>query len=174
MSTLFKKISTGMVIATVAIAMGACSSKKKAEDSEMGAGDESGTSAPAIDSQAMSFDAAGSDSGKINGLQSINFEYDRSTLSSSAKKIVQGNVEWMKTNNANVQIEGHCDARGSIEYNLSLGERRAQAVKSYMTSLGIAASRLSIISYGKEKPLQSGDSETAYAANRRANFLPLQ
>lgn len=173
MSTLLKKLSTGMIIATVAIAVG-CTSKKKSEDSEMGAGGDSGMGAPAIDSQAMNFDATGSDSGKINGLQSLNFEYDRATLSSEAKKIVQGNADWMKSNNVNVQIEGHCDARGSIEYNLSLGERRAQAVKSYMTSLGIAGSRLSIISYGKEKPLQSGDSESAFAANRRANFLPLQ
>lgn len=170
MSTLMKKISSGMLIATLAIAMGACSSKKKAEDTSI-TGDGSG--APAIDSQAMNFDASGSDSGNIAGLQSINFEYDRATLSASAKKIVQGNADWVKKNNASVQIEGHCDSRGSIEYNLSLGERRAQAVKSYMTTLGVPAAKLSIISYGKEKPLVSGDSESAYTANRRANFLPL-
>jgi peptidoglycan-associated lipoprotein len=81
----------------------------------------------------------------------------------------------MKKNpNVNVQIEGHCDARGSIEYNIALGERRANAVKNYMTSLGIPGDRLSVISYGKEKPLNQGDSESAYAANRRANFVPLQ
>ena len=122
----------------------------------------------------MTFDAAGSDSGKIAGLQTIHFEYDKANLTSQAKKEIQGNVQWMKSSaNSSVQIEGHCDSRGSIEYNLSLGERRAQSVKAYMVTLGIPAARLSIISYGKEKPVAMGDSEADMAKNRRANFLPL-
>ena len=169
-----RQISFAVLTACLVLAVG-CSSKKKAED--VSSGDlsaETGGGAPALDSTAMSFDAAGSDSGQINGLQSINFEYDRAALTADAKSKIQGNAAWMKSNaNAKLQIEGHCDARGSIEYNLSLGERRAQAVKSYMTSLGIASSRLAIISYGKEKPLSSGDSESDYARNRRANFVPL-
>lgn len=149
-----------------------CSSKKKAEDSA--AGGEMGDSAPGIESSAMSFDASGSDSGQIAGLVTVNFEYDRATLSAQSRAQIQTNVEWMKANpNMKIQVEGHCDSRGSIEYNLSLGERRAQAVKSYMTSLGIPSSRVSIISYGKEKPLSMGDSEADHARNRRANFVPL-
>ncbi len=156
---------------TFAFAVG-CQSKKKAEDATDGSNGQG--SAPQIESAPMNFDASGSDSGKIDGLNSINFEYDKATLSAEAKQKVQKNVAWMKTNaNTKLQIEGHCDARGSIEYNLSLGERRANAVKAYMTSLGIATSRLSIISYGKEKPLTNGDSEADYAKNRRANFVPL-
>jgi peptidoglycan-associated lipoprotein len=173
----FRKFSSVLVAATLVFALGACKSKKTAEDTTAPAetGDvTSSDSAPQIESTPMNFDAAGSDSGKIEGLQTINFEYDKASLSSDAKKKIQGNVAWMKANTGTrLQIEGHCDARGSIEYNLSLGERRANSVKSYMTSLGIAANRLSIISYGKEKPLSNGDSESDHVKNRRANFVPL-
>lgn len=128
-----------------------------------------------VDSTPMSFDATGSDSGKIEGLVTVFFGYDRSTLDAESRRQIQGNVEWMKRNpGVNLQIEGHCDARGSIEYNIALGERRANAVKSYMVSLGIPAARLSTISYGKDKPMVSGDDDSAYARNRRANFVPLR
>lgn len=150
-------------------AIAACGSKKTASDLNA-----DGSQSPGIENTPLSFDAQGSDSGKIDGLQTINFEYDRSTLSNEARKKIQGNVAWMKANpSAGLQIEGHCDARGSIEYNLSLGERRAQAVKTYMVGLGVAGDRLSVISYGKEKPLAQGDSEADMVRNRRANFVPL-
>lgn len=175
MKSQIKKTTMLFAALGLALALGACSSKKKATDSTAPDGtatSEDGT--PAIESTPMNFDASGSDSGKIQGLQSINFDYDKSTLTAEAKSKIQGNADWMKGRaGSKLQIEGHCDARGSIEYNLSLGERRAQAVKSYMTSLGIAANRLSIISYGKEKPLTNGDSESDFARNRRANFVPL-
>lgn len=151
-----------------------CKSKPKAEESTDSTATTTTNPTPEIDSTPMSFDAQGSDSGKINGLQTINFDYDKSALSADAKKKVQGNVDWLKTkNNVNIQIEGHCDNRGSIEYNLSLGERRAQAVKAYMVSLGINGSKISIISYGKEKPLSNDDSDAAQSKNRRANFVPI-
>jgi peptidoglycan-associated lipoprotein len=123
----------------------------------------------------MAFDPMGSDSGKISGLVTVHFGYDKSSLDSGAKKDIATNVQWMKANaSAKVQIEGHCDNRGTIEYNVALGERRANAVKAYMVSMGIPADRLSVISYGKEKPLESGDNEAAWAKNRRANFVPAQ
>lgn len=84
------------------------------------------------------------------------------------------NAKWLKANsNANLQLEGHCDVRGSIEYNLALGERRAKAAKSYLVGLGVDASRLSVISYGKERLLDEGDSESAHSRNRRVNFVPI-
>lgn len=167
-----RKISGGMVTATLTamlvLALGACSSKKKAEDQNADG------SAPQLESTPMNFDVAGSDSGKIEGLSTINFDYDKAALTSEAKQKIKGNVAWMKSHaGSKIQIEGHCDARGSIEYNLSLGERRAQSVKTYMVGLGISAARLSVISYGKEKPLSNGDTEADYATNRRANFVPL-
>lgn len=169
-----RKLSMLLMTATLTLAIG-CSSKKKAEDTQApGDVTTTDTTAPQIESTPMSFDAAGSDSGRIEGLQTVNFDYDKSSLTADAKKKLQGNANWMKANaNTRIQIEGHTDSRGSIEYNLSLGERRAQSVKSYLTSLGVAAGRLSIISYGKEKPLATGDSESDHARNRRANFVPL-
>lgn len=129
----------------------------------------------AIDSTPMSFDSAGSDSGKIAGLETVHFAYDKSSISEDNKRILQGNADWIKKNpKFKIQIEGHCDSRGTIEYNLALGERRANAVKAYLVSLGVPAASLSVISYGKEKPVDSGDGESAHAKNRRANFLPVQ
>jgi peptidoglycan-associated lipoprotein len=108
-------------------------------------------------------------------LTTVHFGYDKATLDSKAKSDIARNVEWMRANpNVRVQIEGHTDARGTIEYNVALGERRANAVKPYMVSLGIPAERLNTISYGKEKPLEMGDTEAAWARNRRANFVPAQ
>jgi len=146
----------------------ACSKKVKPEAEGEGAG------AGGISSEAMSFNAAGSDSGSIEGLNTVHFAYDSATLDSSSREILKGNAAWMKTNNkVTIQIEGHCDSRGSVEYNLALGERRAKSVKDYLGNLGIEGKRITIISYGKEKPLELGDSEAVMSKNRRANFVPL-
>ena len=89
------------------------------------------------------------------------------------KEKLKSNIEWMKKNaGVKMTIEGHCDQRGSNEYNLSLGERRANSVKQMMQSMGVSAARLSTVSFGEEKPLMQGDSEEAMAKNRRANFVP--
>lgn len=148
----------------------ACSSKEK---------DESVVDAMEVDGgvteKPLGFDPMGSDSGNIPGLATVHFEYDRFSLSPEARNILSQNAEFMRENeNVSLQIEGHCDSRGSIEYNLTLGERRANAVKSYLVSLGIPDSRLSVLSYGEEKPMNAGDTESAHAANRRANFVPVQ
>ncbi|MAF92100.1 MAG: OmpA family protein [Bdellovibrionota bacterium] len=127
-----------------------------------------------VATQDLNFDSMGSDSGNIAGLTTVNFGYDQATITASARAELNQNAEWINNNpNVTVQIEGHCDARGSIEYNLALGERRARAVKDYLVSQGVDGSRLSIISYGKEKLLDSSDSESAHMKNRRANFVPL-
>lgn len=165
MSLAFRRIMIVLTTVLLAMALGACQSKKKSSDEGMDGG---------IDSAAMNFDPSGSDSGAIAGLYTINFDYDRATLTSEARAKLKENANWMKANSGvSVQIEGHCDMRGSIEYNLSLGERRAKAVKSYLVSLGVASDRLSVISYGKEKLLAMGDTEADHARNRRANFVPL-
>ncbi|HXV21086.1 MAG TPA: peptidoglycan-associated lipoprotein Pal [Desulfuromonadales bacterium] len=107
----------------------------------------------------------------VAGLQRINFAYDQYTLSDQAREVLAGNAAWMKANpGARVIVEGHCDERGSDEYNLALGERRALAAQNYLVSLGIAAGRLSTVSYGEERPLAPGKGETAWAQNRRAEF----
>ncbi len=163
-----------MVTAVLVSGVVGCGSAKKKDGDGGDLTGGAGGGTPAIESTPMNFSAQGSDSGTIQGLETINFEYDRSVLTSDGKKKAQMAADWLKNNtNANLQIEGHCDSRGSIEYNLSLGERRANAVLSYMSGLGVNANRLSVISYGKEKPLAPGDSEADHRKNRRANFVPL-
>lgn len=167
-------MKNSLILALVVVAGVSCGKKKIDESTEVGTttGDTSKDSA--ISNEKMTFDATGSDGGQISGLFTVNFEYDKSTLSEEAKKRLSDNAKWMKSNpTVYMQIEGHCDERGSIEYNLALGERRAKSAKAYLASLGIENKRISVISYGKEKPLTSGDSETAMAQNRRANFVPL-
>ena len=161
-------------VSALVVLLAGCPAKKAQVDAN-GTGAGAVNQAPGIDNTPMNFDPSGSDSGKIKGLQTVNFEYDKSTLKEDSRKKLQGNADWMKSHpSTNVQIEGHCDARGSLEYNLALGERRARSVKEYMVSLGIPEGRLSVISYGKEKPVATGDSEEANGKNRRANFMPLQ
>ena len=99
----------------------------------------------------------------------IFFGYDRSDISAEAQQILQRQADWLKRyQNVSVTIEGHCDERGTREYNLALGERRAQAAKNVLVALGIPAARLATISYGKERPAVPGSTEEAYAQNRRA------
>uniref|UniRef100_A0A831XEZ6 Peptidoglycan-associated lipoprotein n=1 Tax=Geobacter metallireducens TaxID=28232 RepID=A0A831XEZ6_GEOME len=106
-------------------------------------------------------------------LDRIFFDYDSFVLSQAARDTLARNAEVLikKQPDARVLIEGHCDERGSDEYNLALGEKRARATRDYLVTLGVAANRLSVISYGEEKPLEPGQSEEAWAKNRRAEFL---
>lgn len=167
----FRIILAALVTGALAFSLASCGSKKKAEEGDqttVGATDDSISSSP------MQFDPQGSDSGNIAGLSSITFAYDQASLTATARKKLADNANWIRENqNVTVQIEGHCDSRGSVEYNLALGERRAKSVKTYLTSLGIDPKRLTIISYGKEKPLAYGDTESDHETNRRANFVPL-
>lgn len=97
------------------------------------------------------------------------FAFDRSDITPESQQILERQADWLRRYpNVTVTIEGHCDERGTREYNLALGERRAQAVKNVLVALGIPASRISTISYGKERPAVVGSSEEAYAQNRRA------
>jgi peptidoglycan-associated lipoprotein len=109
---------------------------------------------------------------EARGLQRIFFDFDQYVLTPQAREILAGNAAYLKANpEVSVRIEGHCDERGSDEYNLSLGERRAQSAQKYLISLGIDSSRLDVISYGEEKPLDPGNNEEAWAKNRRAEFV---
>jgi peptidoglycan-associated lipoprotein len=104
--------------------------------------------------------------------EDVLFEFDQYVISDSAKQVLNKKAKWLKEYaNARVQIEGHCDERGSTEYNLALGQRRADSAMQYLVSLGISANRLSTISFGKEKPLDQGSSESAWSKNRRAHFI---
>jgi peptidoglycan-associated lipoprotein len=105
-------------------------------------------------------------------LQSIYFDYDKSSIRPDAREMLKSNTEiFTKNSAATIVVQGHCDERGTVEYNIALGERRAQETKQYLVNLGIGASRIETISYGEERPLDPGHDEKAWAQNRRAQFL---
>ncbi|MCZ6452960.1 MAG: peptidoglycan-associated lipoprotein Pal [Alphaproteobacteria bacterium] len=105
---------------------------------------------------------------EINVGDRVFFAYDKSTLSSNGRTTVEKWAAWLKTYPANkLKIEGHADERGTREYNLALGERRANASREYLVSLGVAPNRVKTISYGKERPAIPGSNENAYTQNRR-------
>jgi peptidoglycan-associated lipoprotein len=104
--------------------------------------------------------------------EDIYFPYDSAALTPEAQEILRQKAAWLQDNpTARVTIEGHCDERGTNEYNLALGEARAQSTKNYLIDLGISASRIGTISYGEERPLDPRSSEEAWSKNRRAHFV---
>lgn len=107
-------------------------------------------------------------------LKDVHFGYDSHDVEPGESGILDANVEWLRQNGrAKVELEGHCDSRGTIEYNLALGAKRAKSVKDYLITQGVAAERISTISYGKELPLCQEESETCWARNRRVHFVIL-
>jgi len=105
-------------------------------------------------------------------LRDIFFDFDRAEIRPDAKAPLADNVEWLQTHpKAAVTIEGHCDERGTIEYNLALGERRARATKDYLVASGVDPKRMSTVSFGKERPFVVGHDESAWQWNRRAHFV---
>ena len=107
------------------------------------------------------------------GLKPIYFDFDKSFIRDDAKAIIKTNVEWLKANpSAQIKIEGNCDERGTVEYNQALGQRRAASAKKYLTDMGISGSRISLISYGKEKPICTESTEKCWQMNRRDDFVP--
>lgn len=105
-------------------------------------------------------------------VQPLFFEYDQAVLTSQGERLLEENARWFRQYpNATIIIEGHCDERGTEEYNLALGDRRAQRVRTYLVQLGIAPDRMRAISFGEERPFARGYDEAAYRLNRRVHFL---
>lgn len=104
--------------------------------------------------------------------ESVYFEFDSAALTSVAQSVLAGKAEYLRdASGSQVIIEGHCDDRGTPEYNLALGDRRAESAKSFLVNLGIDPSRFTTVSYGEESPVDAGHDEDAWAKNRRAKFL---
>ena len=160
--TLFARFSAAIALSLM-ISVAAChTAPKKDENSELA------NPNTAVDDASL----GDSDHQKAGGLKTIHFPYDAFALSAEAKNDIKDNAKIMKDKpSLRIQIEGHCDQRGGIQYNIALGEKRANSVKKYMEDLAIAGDRLTTISYGKEHPLDSASTEEAYSKNRRANFV---
>ncbi len=109
---------------------------------------------------------------QISALENVYFDFDKYSIKPEAKEILAKNIEWLQKHpDREILITGHCDERGTVEYNLALGDKRAKAVRDYYYRSGIAFSRMATISYGKEKPLRPGHNEESWAKNRRTETL---
>jgi len=108
-------------------------------------------------------------------LAMIFFDYDKYNIRDDAIPVLEANAQWLKQHSAvKILVEGHCDERGTEEYNLALGEKRAKSTMDYLVSLGLPSEKIRIISYGKSQPLDPGHDESAWAKNRRAQFLIIE
>lgn len=109
---------------------------------------------------------------KEANLKKINFDFDKYVIKEDMKPVLQNNSSWiLKHSTVELLIEGHCDERGTVEYNIALGEKRAESAKNYLASLGVSQEKMKIISYGKSKPLVAGVDEATWLQNRRAEFV---
>jgi peptidoglycan-associated lipoprotein len=170
MSQSVRRFFTVFACSALVISLGLGCAKRKKPEEEAGATVGAGApqeSQPPIASGDLANEAK-------SALKIVHFALDKYTLSNEARTILQGDAEWLKGHpSVVVQIEGHCDERGSLEYNLALGEKRANSVKAYLQQLGIDASRLSTVSLGEERPVDSGHTEEAWSKNRRNEFVVL-
>lgn len=147
-----------------------CSYLQKIKDRFQNRPEIEGEGAQDISNIDIDSDKTGSDSGNIDGLSTVHFDLDSSQLSEDVKETLEANKVWLDSNPEvkRIILEGHCDPLGSEAYNVGLGERRAQSVFNYLSSIGLSESKMSIVSYGEEKLF----SEIDNVLNRRVNFVP--
>ncbi len=172
------KVLKGLMIALPVMAVTACSSTDEATSATSGTESNQTTSGSEgnVDTTVVTpIDANGQLSEQelkeqaLRETQTIYFAFDNSTIAGDYEEMLAAHAAYLVNNvDMNVTIEGHADERGTPEYNIALGERRAQAVAKYLQALGVQADQISIVSYGEEKPLLLGQSEDVYAKNRRA------
>lgn len=114
----------------------------------------------------------GGETAKASGLKRIHFDFDRSDIKSEFEPVLKNNASWLQTHGrTKLTIEGHCDERGSLEYNIALGDRRANTTKRYLENLGVSTERIGTISYGEERPMCTDSNENCWWQNRRAEFV---
>ncbi|NKB90015.1 MAG: peptidoglycan-associated lipoprotein Pal [Acidobacteria bacterium] len=112
------------------------------------------------------------DLNRMGVLQAVHFAYDSDSVGSTQRSVIEANAAWLRENpNARIIVEGHCDERGTRRYNLDLGERRAEAARSALVQLGVDPQRIEVVSYGEELPSVEASNESAWQANRRADFV---
>lgn len=177
---------TAIMMVALLLAMGGCQKKELVSDAGYGAtgagvGGVGTGKGKGVGEQDLGGTAGrpGGGAGSIAASERMAFEnediffaYDSSALTAQAQDVLRKKAVFMKANaNVKVTIEGHCDDRGTNEYNLALGEARARSAKAFLVDLGIPAARLATISYGEERPIAKGQSEEAWSKNRRAHFV---
>ncbi|MBI4517809.1 MAG: peptidoglycan-associated lipoprotein Pal [Deltaproteobacteria bacterium] len=163
-------VAVGLVLALVGVG---CPSKKKVGEGEggiAGLGSEEGLAGAG----SLERHGAGLAPGAEGPLKDIQFAFDSFELDEAARQALRENHDWLKDNaKAKVEIEGHCDERGTVEYNLALGAKRARAAKDYLATLGVSSDRLTTISYGEELPICRDHDDACWERNRRVHFVVL-
>ena len=167
-----KKQIKGMLVIAMMLTAG-CSSKSAVKSTESSEPQASYTPVTSETSPLPTGRTGyGFDKWQTGPLGDVFFDFDSSALSSDAEEQLRQNAAWLNSNAAKkVLVEGHCDSRGTSEYNLALGERRAGSAKEFIVKLGVAPSRLEVVSFGAERPFDLGQNEDAWAKNRRAHFV---
>ena len=159
----------GLVLAGVLLSLAAAGCRSTGSGKE---GGESGVTGSEFDDGSMSGADQAGQRGRAIGLETVYFDYDSFQIRDDAKPLLKGNAQTIsgKPQWPGIVIEGHCDERGSEEYNLALGERRAQQVKRYLVDLGVPAARMDTVSFGEANPAVQGHDEAAWRYNRRSEF----
>ncbi len=167
---ILKKLFVCALVLAFVFAMGACS-KKPAAEVQTSPEPVVETAPPPVE-EVEEVPVEEPEPVKMPVLNDVFFDFDKSALTAESKRILSDNATQIKgADQVTITIEGHCDERGTVAYNLALGERRANAAKDYLVSLGVNAGRVKTISYGKERPFDPGHTEAAWAKNRRAHFI---
>ena len=147
-----------------AVFIAACSTKPK--DVAVSSGSGASTSSDTIEDS--SIEPGTQEDLIVNVGDRVFFDYNSSELDSDALELLQDQIAWIKQHNVSVVVEGHCDERGTREYNLALGEKRAQSVKNYYITMGVPSGKITTISFGKERPAVVGSNDGAWSQNRRS------
>jgi peptidoglycan-associated lipoprotein len=158
------KVLKGLLVAVPVLTLAACSSDKDQDTTAQTTNDvvQQTTDTSAADALRAELEA-------LRQQNTIYFDFDKSEIRSEFASVLEAHAAFLKkTTTVSVTVEGHTDARGTPEYNIALGERRGQSVVKYLENLGVAAGQMSVVSYGEEKPVDAGNTEDAFAKNRRA------
>ncbi|MEE3650926.1 MULTISPECIES: peptidoglycan-associated lipoprotein Pal [unclassified Brenneria] len=164
----FNKVLKGLMLALPVLAVAACSSNKNADNDQSSIGAAGGSNGM-MDGNASSSEQARLQMQELQRNNIVYFDLDKYDIRSDFAQMLDAHASFLRSNPSyKVTIEGHADERGTPEYNIALGERRANAVQMYLQGKGVSSDQISIVSYGKEKPAVLGHDEAAYAKNRRA------
>ncbi len=161
------------IVLILSLGITGCASSKKKSGSDSINNESSSSFDESKDSSGEEIELSGdSDNKKAGGLSTVYFDYNSAGLRQDTLDTLNKNVTFLKSKpKVKVQIEGHCDERGSVQFNLALGEKRAKSIKEFLVSNGIESNRISVISLGKERPVTFGHDESAWSQNRRGNFV---
>jgi peptidoglycan-associated lipoprotein len=167
------KIKTTLVVATMALAITGCAKKRPAvlppAPVDQNAGVDPNAGANTTNPDGAITPGSDADFRRSVTSNTVHFGLDQYDIDPEARAILDNQAQWLaRYPNVRITIEGHCDERGTREYNLALGDRRANAAKNYLAARGVSADRMNVISYGKERPIALGSDDASYAQNRRA------